>query len=130
MTANLNRSVDVILSIDNNPLGGQLGATLTRQAQMITITNKIDSDWAESLAGTKSWGISCNGVYVTSDTALLLLEQAFMNNKPVDVSIVVGGKTLKGKALLTDFPLSAVYNKEFQYSLRLLGTGALEQDVH
>jgi hypothetical protein len=30
-----------------------------------------------------------------------------------------------GKALITDFPLSAVYNKEFKYSIKILGTGPL-----
>ena len=48
-----------------------------------------------------------------------------MNNKPVEVSINVGSQQLRGKALITEFPLSAVFNKEFKYNLRLLGTGAL-----
>ena len=48
-----------------------------------------------------------------------------MNNKKVEVSIKIGSQQLKGQALITDFPLSAVFNKEFKYNLKLLGTGAL-----
>jgi predicted secreted protein len=115
----------VVVYLDNYPLGGQQGATLVRQAQVIDITNKINGDWSESLTGTKSWSITCAGLYVVNDKSFLLLEDAFMNNKQVEVSINVGSQQLKGKALITDFPLNAVFNKEFKYNLRLLGTGAL-----
>lgn len=122
---NVGRSVDVVVSLDNYPLGGQQGATFSRQAQVINITNKINSDWSESLTGTKSWSITCSGLYVTNDQSFALLEDAFMKNKPVEVTINLGSQQLQGKALITDFPLSAVFNKEFKYNLRLLGTGAL-----
>lgn len=92
---------------------------------MINITNKINPEWQENLAGTKSWNITCSGVYVVNDSAFSLLENAFMNNKEVEVSIDFGAQKMIGKALITDFPLSAVYNKEFKYSIKILGTGPL-----
>lgn len=122
---NMGRSVDVVIYLDNYPLGGQQGANLVRQAQVIDITNKINAEWSESLSGIKSWSIVCAGLYIVNDKSFALLEDAFMNNKPVEVSINVGSQQLKGKALITEFPLSAVFNKEFKYNLRLLGTGAL-----
>ena len=122
---NMGRSVDVVIYLDNYPLGGQQGANLVRQARVIDITNKINAEWSESLSGTKSWSIVCSGLYIVNDNSFALLEDAFMNNKPVEVSINVGSQQLKGKALITEFPLSAVFNKEFKYNLRLLGTGAL-----
>lgn len=122
---NVGRSVDVVIYLDNYPLGGQQGANLVRQAQVIDITNKINAEWSESLSGIKSWSIVCAGLYIVNDKSFALLEDAFMNNKPVEVSINVGSQQLKGKALITEFPLSAVFNKEFKYNLRLLGTGAL-----
>ena len=122
---NMGRSVDVVIYLDNYPLGGQQGANLVRQAQVIDITNKINAEWSESLSGIKSWSIVCTGLYIVNDNSFALLEDAFMNNKPVEVSINVGSQQLKGKALITEFPLSAVFNKEFKYNLRLLGTGAL-----
>lgn len=122
---NMGRSVDVVIYLNNYPLGGQQGANLVRQAQVIDITNKINAEWSESLSGIKSWSIVCAGLYIVNDKSFALLEDAFMNNKPVEVSINVGSQQLKGKALITEFPLSAVFNKEFKYNLRLLGTGAL-----
>lgn len=122
---NVGRSVDVVIYLNNYPLGGQQGANLVRQAQVIDITNKINAEWSESLSGTKSWSIVCTGLYIVNDKSFALLEDAFMNNKPVEVSINVGSQQLRGKALITEFPLSAVFNKEFKYNLRLLGTGAL-----
>ena len=122
---NIGRSVDVVISIDNCPLGGQQGANLTRQAQVINITNRINDEWAENLTGVKSWSINWAGLYVVNDKSFSLLEDAFMNNKKVEVSIKIGSQQLKGQALITDFPLSAVFNKEFKYNLKLLGTGAL-----
>ena len=86
---NVGRSVDVVISIDNCPLGGQQGANLTRQAQVINITNRINDEWAENLTGVKSWSITCAGLYVVNDKSFSLLEDAFMNNKKVEVSIVL-----------------------------------------
>ena len=122
---NVGRSVDVGVSLNNYPLGGQQDANFMRQAQVINITNKINSEWSENLSGTKSWSLSCSGLYVVNDKSFALLEDAFMNNKPVEVSINVGSQQLKGNALITEFPLNAVFNKEFKYTLKLLGTGAL-----
>lgn len=121
----LGRSVDIIIGIDGLPLGGQQGAILNRQAEIIDITNKIKTEWAENLTGTKSWSIICNGLYVIDDNSFLLLEEAFVNNQSVEITINLGERQLKGKALITDFPLTAMFNKEFKYNLKLLGTGPL-----
>lgn len=124
---NFGRSVDIILYINDLPLGGQQSANLSRQSRLIDITNRINPEWEESLAGTKSWSVMCSGMYVINDEALALLEDAFMNNKPVTVSMNTGFQHLQGQALITDFPLSAVFDKEFKYTLNLLGTGPLER---
>ena len=124
---NLGRSVDITLYIDGLPLGGQQSANLSRQSRLIDITNRINSDWEEALGGTKSWSVMCSGIYVINDEALALLEDAFMNNKSITVSLNTGFQRLQGHALITDFPLSAVFDKEFKYTLNLLGTGPLER---
>ena len=124
---NLGRSVDITLYIDGLPLGGQQSANLSRQSRLIDITNRINSDWEEALGGTKSWSVMCSGIYVINDEALALLEDAFMNNKSITVSLNTGFQRLQGQALITDFPLSAVFDKEFKYTLNLLGTGPLER---
>lgn len=125
---NLVKSIDVIISVDNIPLGGQQGAVLERKAQIIDITNKINNEWSESIAGTKSWNITCQGLYVIDDEALQKLEDCFMDNKTVQVSFAIGNNKYSGSALLIDFPTSAIFNREFKYNLKLLGTGALVKE--
>ena len=91
---NFGRSVDIILYIDGLPLGGQQSANLSRQSRLIDITNRINSDWEETLGGTKSWSVMCSGIYVINDEALALLEDAFMNNKSITVSLNTGFQCL------------------------------------
>ena len=123
--SNVARSIDTIIRLDGVALGGQQGANLIRQTEAIDITNRIAGDWTESLAGKKSWNVVCSGLYITNDRAFGLLEDAFMNNKTVEVLVSFGSTKLKGNAIITDFPLSSVFNKEFKYNIKLLGTGAL-----
>ena len=127
--SNVARSIDTVIRLNGVALGGQQGANLIRQTEVIDITNRINGDWAESLAGKKSWNIVCSGLYITNDRAFGLLEDAFMNNKTVEVLISFGSTKLKGNAIITDFPLSSVFNKEFKYNIKLLGTGALVPEV-
>lgn len=127
--SNVARSIDTVIRLNGVALGGQQGANLIRQTESIDITNRINGDWAESLAGKKSWNIVCSGLYIINDRAFGLLEDAFMNNKTVEVLISFGSTKLKGNAIITDFPLSSVFNKEFKYNIKLLGTGALTPEV-
>lgn len=127
--SNVARSIDTVIRLNGVALGGQQGANLIRQTEAIDITNRINGDWTESLAGKKSWNIVCSGLYITNDRAFGLLEDAFMNNKTVEILISFGSTKLKGNAIITDFPLSSVFNKEFKYSIKLLGTGALVPEV-
>ena len=124
---NLGKSIDVVLFLNSIPLGGQQNASLIRQTAAIDITNKINGEWTENLAGTKSWSVQCNGLYVIDDKGFEKLEEAFMNNTKISVLISIGQKKYEGEALLIDFPLAAVFNKEFKYNLRLIGTGALKE---
>lgn len=127
--SNVARSIDTVIRLNDVALGGQQGANLIRQTEAIDITNRIHGEWAESLAGKKSWNIVCSGLYITNDKAFALLEDAFMNNKTVEVLISFGGSKMKGNAIITDFPLNSVFNKEFKYNIKLLGTGALMPEV-
>ena len=127
--SNVARSIDTVIRLNGVALGGQQGANLIRQTEAIDITNHINGEWAESLAGKKSWNIVCSGLYITNDRAFGLLEDAFMNNKTVEVLISFGSTRLKGNAIITDFPLSSVFNKEFKYNIKLLGPGALVPEV-
>lgn len=117
--------IDIVLKIDDKPVAGQQNATLNRSMAPINITNKINSEWKESLAGVHSWRVNCAGLYVVNAESLQALEDAFMNNDELTVSIGFGGRQYSGQVLITDFPVSAAFNAQFKYSLTLLGTGEL-----
>lgn len=125
MANNTQKGIDVILKISDKVLAGQLGARLTQSASPIDITNKINGEWRESLMGVKSWQIDCNGLYVKSADTYHQLQTAFQSNASIDVEIVLDQHKYVGKALLIDFPLTAMYNDTYKYNARLLGDGEL-----
>lgn len=125
MNKNVQRGVGVVLYVNGIAVAGQENAVLQRSMSPINITNKIDGDWKESIAGTKEWSINCGGTYVKNAKGLSQLEEAFMNNQQIEIKVILDDYSYVGSALITDFPLSAVFNSQFKYSIRLLGSGEL-----
>lgn len=121
------KGINVVLYIDEKPVAGQLGAILNRAMSSIDITNKINGSWSNSLSGVRQWNVSCNGIYIKDSDSFGALENAFMTNQKIQVSIqVADDRAYTGTALITDFPLQAVYNDNYKYSLKLLGVGPLD----
>ena len=56
-----------------------------------------------SLAGTKSWSINCGGLYLVNSKSLDLIEDAFLKNRPVEVSFTIGERKYNGSCLIVDF---------------------------
>lgn len=119
------KGIDIVLKVNDKPVAGQQGATLNRTMTPINITNKINGEWGENLAGLRTWRINCNGLYAINADGLQALENAFMNNEEITISLSFGGKNYFGQALITDFPVSSVYNAQFKYKVGLLGVGEL-----
>ena len=120
--------IDVVLKINDKPVAGQLNASLNRSMSPIDITNRINGDWKESLSGIHTWRVKCGGLYVVNAEGLQALEDAFLNNDEIDVSICFAHKNYFGRALITDFPVSSKYNVQFKYDVTLLGTGELHNE--
>lgn len=120
--------IDIVLKVNGKPVAGQQNATLNRSMAPINITNQINGDWRENIGGAHTWRVQCNGLYVVNAESLQLLEDAFMNNEEINVSITFGGKNYFGRALITDYPVSSVYNAQFKYNISLLGTGELHSE--
>lgn len=125
MASNTQKGINIVLKIGETVLGGQLGATLIQSATTIDITNKITGEWQEALEGIKSWQITGNGLYIKNHTTYNMLQEAFSNNTAIDVEVMLDEHRYVGKALLVEFPLTAVYNGTYRYNFRLLGDGAL-----
>lgn len=123
----IQKGIDIVIKIGGKPVAGQQNASLIRSMVPINITNKITGDWQESLSGLRSWRVGCGGLYVLNAESLQALEDAFMNNEEVEVSLTIGEKNYFGRALITDYPLSSIFNAQFKYNLSLLGVGALNE---
>jgi len=125
----LHRGLDVILSLNDKKLGGQHHVTLHRTMAPINITNKINGEWSQSLAGIKSWTLTCPGFIIKDEDSFLEIENCFSNGTSVNVLLADEDVAYTGTALITSFPISAPYNENFAYSVTLLGTSELEFEV-
>ena len=120
--------IDVVLRINGKPVAGQQNATLNRSMSPIDITNKINGEWKDSLGGTRTWRVKCSGMYVVNAESLQALEDAFMSNEEIDVSIGYNNKNYFGRVLITDYPVSSYFNAECKYEISLLGVGELHDE--
>lgn len=126
---NADRVVDVGIYVDNKLVAGQQSASLVRSMAPIDITNRIDGTWSQSIGGLKSWRLSCQGAYMASAEAYSALENAYNNNQVVSVLIYDQSREYTGEALIVSFPLNMVFANHYTYSLELLGTGALNEQL-
>lgn len=119
------RGFDCLLSINGKAVAAQINATINRNTKVQDITNRIEMKWENYLSGTRGWTVQCNGAYVTDDSGLLALEEAFTMGKDIDVELKSDKITYKGKAFITSFPIGASYNKDVTYAIHLQGKGEL-----
>lgn len=121
--------IDVVLFVNDVPVAGQQNASLNRSMTSINITNQIDANWQESIGGIKSWNVSCDGMYVKNSKGFMALEEAFMNNTEIKVQIVLNNQKYEGQGLIINFPVSAMYNSQFKYTIKILGIGELNKVI-
>ncbi len=124
--------VDVLLKVDvsgvKKPIGGQKGASLSRSAETIDVSDKTSEGWSESIMGLKSWSLECDGFVTLGDEGFEKLHDAFDNRDALDVEIKVGGAdgyTYTGKVVITDFPEEFPMDDAVTYSLSLQGESKL-----
>lgn len=124
--------VDVLLKVKKGAsyvtVGGQKGASLSRSAETIDVTDKNSEGWAESIVGVKSWSVDCDGFVCLGDEAYELLETAFENREAIEIEIKVGdetGFTRTGSAVITDFPEEYPSDDAVTFSVSLQGASKL-----
>lgn len=129
--------VDVLLKVKKGSsfvvVGGQKGASLSRSAETIDVSDKTSGGWAESIMGLKSWGVDCEGFVTIGDEGYGLLETAFENREAIDVELKVGGTggyTRTGKAVITDFPEEYQQDSAVSFSISLQGASPLTKTTN
>lgn len=131
--------VDVLLKVKNDEgistiLGGQTNSTLNREAETIDISDKTTGGFTASMAGLISWSVDCDGFVVLGDTAFDLIEQYFLDRKPVEVEIRVGasedtdGVTYTGAGYIVDLPLEFSKDDAVTYSFSIEGASPLTRE--
>lgn len=142
--------VSVLLKVDKSALqdgsdmvviGGQKGASLSRSAETIDVSDKTTGGWATSMMGLKSWSLDCDGFVTLGDEALTQLHDSFDKRTPLNVEIEIGnynngaGGTqgaykYSGKVVIVDFPEDYAMDNAVSYSLSLQGASPLVREVH
>jgi TP901-1 family phage major tail protein len=107
-------------------VGGQRNASLSESAETIDVTSNDSNGANEFDYGLSTWTISCDGIYVPSDTAYVALKDAIRNKTNVLVQVQEDGvQAEQGTALVISREVSGSYNGETTYTVELQGTGQL-----
>ena len=131
--------VDVLLKVKKDGefkvVGGQTGASLSRSANTIDVSDKTTGGWASSLVGLKSWSISTDGFVSLGDEGQELLEKAFDNRETILAEIRLGkdddakGVTYEGLCVITELSNEFGQDDAVTFSLSLAGAGELKRTV-
>lgn len=107
-------------------IGGQRGASLSRKADEIDISNKADSGWKATLAGLKSWSIDLDGLMLLNDEGVDALETAFVQGKKVFLKFQYPDKRYRtGWAAITDLSCETPHDGEASLKGTMSGVGPL-----
>jgi TP901-1 family phage major tail protein len=121
---------EIGILIGSDLIGSQRGATITRSAEMMDVSDKT-SDEAKFLPGKQTMNIECSAFYVSSDTAYAALVDAFEDGQSVTVKWSdnangVTPTTVKtASAYVTSLSVDAPAHGPAEISISLQATGAV-----
>ncbi len=121
--------IDMLLKIQNTgyqTIGASLSHTMTINNEVIDVSDKDSSRWADKLnAGQRSVNISFNG-WVSDDAQFALLEAAAEADNIVDLQLAYGnGKTATANFHVDSFEYTGEYNNAQAFSCTLSNDGAV-----
>ena len=129
MATKVTRGLDLLVYVGDKAIGGQQNCSLSLEADTIDISNKNDYGWASFIGGAKSWSVSCDGQFVTTDDGQKALMDAFVNDKEVRIEMKNNDETdpifFGGVAVVTSIELEAAFDDVCTMSLELQGKGEL-----
>lgn len=119
--------VDILVKVGSPSVvvGGQSGCTINRSMNVIETTDKTSNGWVTKIGGIKEWSTELEAFMVVGDAGYTAISKAFKDRAEIDVEVAIGGNTLKGKALISDFPIEAPQDDAVTFSITLEGTGEL-----
>lgn len=108
-------------------VAGQRNATLTLETEDLDITTK-DSSGAmrERVPTFVSWSVSCDGLWVESDTGLQALRDAWRNRNLVQIRVKFAEDDIEeGQAIVASIDLEAPYDDAATYAAEFSGASEL-----
>lgn len=118
--------VDVLVTIGGVTVGSQRDASLKITAKEIDTSDKTTGGFDTSLAGNRSWSITCDCVALDSDSGQDALVAAVLAGSAVTAAFVHGaGRTYTGSAVVTNFELTGSKDDVSTAKFELKGAGAL-----
>ena len=122
--------VDVLVRVTDDLgepviIGGQSSASLELSVESISTTDKTSDNWTTSIPGVRSFSVSCEGFYITDDTALALLQQKFLDREQLEIDIRLPNQTFTAPVYLVNFPLEFSQDSAVTFSLEFVGAGPL-----
>ena len=119
--------IDMVLKIENTgymTIGGCISHTFTINNEVIDVSDKDSSRWADKLnAGQRSIAISFNG-WVSDGAQFALMEAAAEGDTIVDLQLAYGdGKTVTGDFHIDSFEYGGEYNNAQTFSCTLSNDG-------
>lgn len=129
MTTGVFNATNLIVLIDGVAVGHTTSAELSVEADLPDATTKDSSGWAEHIKGTRSWGVSVDGLvaYDGSYPSQTLLD-LILNRTSVTLQFTTqetGDTYWTGTASLQSDTISAEMESPASFSGSFTGNGAL-----
>ncbi len=133
--------VDVLLKVKDSETGeltvagGQTGASLSRSASTIDVSDKTTGGWSSSLVGLKAFTIEAEGFVSLGDAGQEMIEEAFDAREKVFIEIRIGedsdeaGVTYTGECVITELSNEFSQDDAVTFSVSLEGASALVRTV-
>ena len=129
MSGQANLGLDLLIYINEDPIGGQRGASYEMSAESIDISTKTTGAWKAKIGGAKEWTAECEGVFFFEEAGFEAAKAAFRAGTPVQLKFSKRGEPTKGEqgnAIITSIAIDAPYDDAMTYSISFEGAGALE----
>lgn len=107
-------------------IGGQQGAKLKRQSEVLEGFAKDDDGWKTKDQGAHEWSLELDAFLKDNDISYDFLEDAWENRTPVVVKLErPNGKKYEGTGVISELPAEHPEDDFATYSFTIEGTGAL-----
>ena len=123
--ANYELGNDIMVSLDEEIIGGQKDCSLNRESSTTDVTTKESGMWSEEEITGLSWSVDLNGLVTTDYEKIDKLQRAWRNAELVDVKYGKPGRYEQGRAIITSLSTNSAAKDKTTYSVSLKGYGEL-----